>query len=308
MFQRSRQGLNLLGNALLKQRQSAPMGARFVSIEIVKARMESVKNIKKITSAMKMVAAAKLRKVQVETMLSRGMVQPWSRLMSDVANVKTEKSVLLPITSDRGLCGGINSIITKYTKTIHEQLCNDESDNRVSILGDKGKAQMARSLADKIDFVAQDYGKVAITFALASEISEELIKNTNNPGAIRILFSKFVNSITYKPCVSTVLSSESLAKVTEDGSWDKYEIEGPEKHEILQDLTEFQLTSTLYNGMMESYCSEYASRMAAMESSTKNASEMIDSLTLLYNRTRQAAITTELIEIISGAAALEDSS
>ena len=139
---------------------------------------------------------------------------------------------------------------------------------------------------------------------MACAVAEDILKTEYD--VTRIIFNRFVSAIAQKPTIATVLSPNALEKEAEAGSAiDQYEIEGPDRAELLQDLGEFQLATTLFTGMLENNCSEQSSRMSAMENSTKNAGEMLGKLTLTYNRTRQAGITTELSEIISGATALE---
>ena len=143
-----------------------------------------------------------------------------------------------------------------------------------------------------------------LTFAQAAAVCETLLRTEYD--AVRLVFNRFCSAISYKATVATVLSPDALEKAVEaGGALDAYEVEGPDRAELLQDLAEFHLAATLFNAMLENNCSEQAARMAAMESSTKNATEILGKLTLTYNRSRQASITTELIEIISGAAALE---
>ncbi|KAK9834034.1 hypothetical protein WJX81_004869 [Elliptochloris bilobata] len=280
-------------------------GVRQASQLAVKQRMRSVTNIQKITKAMKMVAASKMRIAQASTEKSRGLVQPFLKLLGDIPDADVEKNVTVAITTDKGLCGGINSTVCRYVRGMSSMYSADEGkEDRLVIVGDKGRAQLTRTHPKKIEEIIQDVGKVRITYAQASTIAEELLKTEYD--AARLVFNRFQSAISFKPTITTVLSPNALEKEVEaGGSLDQYEVEGPDRAELLQDLGEFQLASMLYNALLENNCSEQASRMSAMESSTKNATEMLSKLTLTYNRTRQAAITTELTEIISGAAALE---
>jgi len=164
---------------------------------------------------------------------------------------------------------------------------------------------LQRDQADKIVATVGDTQKVRLTFPQTCSIAEEILKTEYD--VARIVYNRFVSAIAQKPTIATVLSPDSLEKEAEaGGGLDKYEIEGPGRAELLQNLAEFNLATSLYTAMLENNCSEQSSRMSAMENSTKNAGEMLGKLTLTYNRTRQASITTELIEIISGATALED--
>ncbi|XBJ16043.1 hypothetical protein VPH35_007771 [Triticum aestivum] len=248
--------------------QIAPLGARSISTQIVRNRMKSVKNIQKITKAMKMVAASKLRAVQTRTENSRGLWQPFTALLGDAPSVNVKKNVIVAITSDKGLCGGINSTSVKVSKALQKMTSGPEKESKYVILGEKGKVQLIRDSRKHIEMTVSELQKNPINY---TQVMEK--------------------------------ESESGGKV---GQLDSYEIEGGEtKSEILQNLTEFQFSCVMYNAVLENACSELGARMSAMDSSSRNAGEMLDRLTLTYNRTRQASITTELTEIISGASALE---
>lgn len=263
--------------------------------------MRSVGNIQKITKAMKMVAASKMRSAQANTEKARGIVAPFLRLLGDLPSAQGEKNVWIPITTDRGLCGAINTMIAKYTRTA--VAAQGAENNSLIVIGEKGRSQLQRDMRSSISATFADTGKVRHTFPLACTIAEEILKTEYDVS--RIIFNRFVSAIAQKPTIATVLSPDALEKEAEaGGAIDQYEIEGPDRAELLQDLAEFQLATTLYTAFLENNCSEQSSRMSAMENSTKNAGEMLGKLTLTYNRTRQASITTELIEIISGATAL----
>ena len=264
--------------------------------------MRSVGNIQKITKAMKMVAASKMRSATVQTMNSRGIAAPFLKLLGDLPNAEGERNVYVPITSDKGLCGGINSSVAKYLRA-SLAAAGEGKDNQLVVVGEKGRALLVRDLKDRIYATVADTNKVKITFPEACAIAEEILKTEYDVS--RVLYNRFVSAIAQKPTIATVLSPAALEREAEaGGSIDAYELEGPDRPELLHDLAEFQLATTLFNCMLESNCSEQSSRMSAMENSTKNAGEMLGKLTLTYNRTRQASITTELIEIISGATAL----
>ncbi|KAK9868617.1 hypothetical protein WJX84_007088 [Apatococcus fuscideae] len=270
----------------------------------VKQQMRSVQNIQKITKAMKMVAASKMRVAQASTEKSRGITQPLVTLLGDLPATDVERNVAVAITSDKGLCGGINTTIAKAVRGTLTTTGGEDKQNSIVVIGEKGKAQLQRTNRSEIHSTMGDMAKIRITFPLASAVSEELLKTEYD--AARILYNRFVSAIAFKPTLATVLSPDALERSAEaGGKIDTYEIEGADRSQMLQDLAEFNLAVTMYNGLLENSCSENASRMAAMESSTNNASDLLSKLTLSYNRTRQAAITTELTEIVSGAAALE---
>jgi len=301
-------------NALLGS--EALSGVRHGSNQAVKQRIRAIKNIGKITKAMKMVAASKMRNAQTAVEHSRGIVEPFVRLFGDYPAVDPPRATTIAVTSDRGLCGGLNSNITKYTKTLLQMYkgagegftSEGGADQSLVTIGDKGRAQLQRVAPEKIKLSVADTYKEKVTFSQASLIAEEVLRERAD--SVRILFNKFHSAISFKPTMATVLSAEALDRQlsTEQGSkLDTYELEvAAERGDVLQDLAEFQLAATLYNAMLENNCSEHASRMSAMENSSKSAGEILDRLTLQYNRDRQSTITNELIEIISGAAALEE--
>ncbi|KAL6623049.1 hypothetical protein ACP70R_021482 [Stipagrostis hirtigluma subsp. patula] len=293
----------------VSQPEIAPLGARSISTQVVRTRMKSVKNIQKITKAMKMVAASKLRAVQIRTENSRGLWQPFTALLGDAPSVDVKKNVIVAITSDKGLCGGINSTSVKVSKALHKLTSGPEKESKYVILGEKGKVQLIRDSKKSIEMTVSELQKNPINYTQIAVLADDILKNVEFD-ALRVVFNKFHSVISFKPTMTTILSPEVMEKESESGGkvgdLDSYEVEGGEtKSEILQNLTEFQFACVLYNGALENACSELGARMSAMDSSSRNAGDMLDRLTLTYNRTRQASITTELIEIISGASALE---
>lgn len=287
----------------------APFGARNASNQAVRNRMRSVKNIQKITMAMKMVAASKLRTVQVKAENSRGLFQPFTVLLGDAPAIMGNKTLVVTLSTDKGLCGGINSTVVKYSRSLLKlnQMYGEGHDTKFVIIGDKAKAQLQRDYKKYISTYITETQKVSINFTQCAMIADEIIKN-NEYDVIKLVYNKFNSAVSFLPTVATLLSPEMLAGEEEQkiGNLEAYETEGVETQgEVLQNLAEFQLASVLYNAMLENATSEMGARMSAMDSSTRNAGEVLDRLTLSYNRSRQASITTELIEIISGAAALE---
>ncbi|XP_078155089.1 gamma subunit of Mt ATP synthase [Carex rostrata] len=295
-------------SAILSDELTAPLGARSISTQIVRNRMKSVKNIQKITKAMKMVAASKLRGVQVRTENSRGIWQPFTALLGDIPSVDVKKNVIVTISSDKGLCGGINSTSVKVSKALYKLTSGPEKEPQYVILGEKGKAQLVRDSKKSIALNITEIQKNPLNYTQVSVLADDILKNVEFD-ALRIVYNKFQSVVSFIPTVATVLSPEAVEKESEAGGklgeLDQYEIEGGDtKSEILQNLAEFQFSCVMFNAVLENACSELGARMSAMDSSSRNAGDMLDRLTLTYNRTRQASITTELIEIISGASAL----
>ncbi|KAH9609496.1 hypothetical protein KSS87_018709 [Heliosperma pusillum] len=284
-------------------------GARYISTQIVRNRMKSVKNIQKITKAMKMVAASKLRQIQSKTEKSRGLWQPFTALLGDIPSVDVKRNVIVTISADKGLCGGINSTSVKTSRAVNKLNAGSDKENKYVILGEKAKVQLIRDSKDNIELCITELQKNPLNYTQVSAIADDILKNVQFD-ALRVVYNKFASVVSFLPTVSTVLSPEVVERESEAGGklgdLDSYEIEGGEsKSEILQNLSEFQFSCVMFNAVLENACSEQGARMSAMDSSSRNAGDMLDRLTLTYNRTRQASITTELTEIISGASALE---
>ncbi|CAK7323236.1 unnamed protein product [Dovyalis caffra] len=312
--------------------EHVPLGVRSISTQVVRNRMKSVKNIQKITKAMKMVAASKLRLIQTKAENSRGLWQPFTALLGDTPSVDVKKNVIVTVSSDKGLCGGINSTAVKVSRAVSKVTSGPDKETKYVILGEKAKAQLIRDSKKNIAICMTELQKNPLNYTQVSVLADDILKNVEYD-ALRIVFNKFQSVVSFLPTMATILSPEVAERETESGGklgdLDSYEIEGGEtKGEILQNLTEFQFSCSssatlindyailvhmrtdstmqvLFNAVMENACSEQGARMSAMDSSSRNAGEMLDRLTLTYNRTRQASITTELTEIISGAAALE---
>ncbi|GMY15519.1 ATP synthase subunit gamma, mitochondrial [Fagus crenata] len=301
------QPITAVRSSLISEEQ-APLGVRSISTQIVRNRMKSVKNIQKITKAMKMVAASKLRAIQVRAENSRGLWQPFTALLGDTPSVDVKKNVIVTISSDKGLCGGINSTSVKNSKALQKLTSGPDKETKYVVVGEKSKAQLMRDTKD-IEISITELQKNALNYTQVSVLAVDILKNVEYD-ALRIVFNKFHSVVQFLPTTATVLSPEIVEREAESGgklgALDSYEIEGGEtKAEVLQNLAEYQFSCVLFNAVLENACSEQGARMSAMDSSSRNAGEMLDRLTLTYNRTRQASITTELIEIISGASALE---
>merc|ERR1712216_1077655 len=209
-----------------------------------------------------------------------------------MGDAEAENVLLVPFTSDKGLCGGVNSTIVKYSRALME--LQSESKSSMVVIGEKGKAQLERKEGDKINSFIGEMAKVTITFPQVSMIADKVLEE-GKFDKTHVLFNHF------KPIIATVGSPELIAKEKQE-ELNLYEFEeGFEEN--MQDLVELQLATTMWNAALENSTSENGARMNAMDSSYKNASEMLEKLTLIFNRGRQASITTELIEIISGATA-----
>ena len=289
------------------------------SLDDLKKRIASVKSTQKITKAMKMVAAAKLRKAQesaekgrpysekmnkVILNLSSGISDKENapKLLSGTGNDKVHLCVVM--TSDRGLCGGFNSNIIKKAKSYFSKILSEGKELKIITVGSKGNDQLKRMYGDKIIenisfkesknanyFDAAKVGKIVIDKFESSEFD-----------ICTIFYNQFKNVITQIPQAQQIvpLNSEDSEDNTSEES---YEFE-PDEDEILSNLLPKNISTQIFKAMLENSASEQGSRMSAMDNPTRNAGEMVDKLTIQYNRSRQAAITKELIEIISGAESL----
>jgi F-type H+-transporting ATPase subunit gamma len=212
------------------------------------------------------------------------------------------KVLLVPFTSDKGLCGGVNSYITRGCRNIIKKIELLGKTADIIVIGDKGRAQLGRTVGDKITRAATDVAAPG-TFALAAALTTEIMAaGAADYDAVVLVYNSFVNAAVYKQMYKVVYPFK--VQIEEGESLSAYEFDS-DKAEAIQDLYEFMLASEVFYSFMDGAASEQSSRMTAMENATQNAGAMINSLTLRYNRARQARITTELIEIISGASALE---
>jgi F-type H+-transporting ATPase subunit gamma len=276
--------------------------------------MVSTKNIKKITASMKMVSAAKLKGDEGRLKVARPFNAWTAQLAGPAMDVEDatfdelpQRTLLVPFTSDRGLCGGINTFITRATKQAVSSAKKAGKECDIVIIGDKGRAQIRRFLPEHIIRSATEVNAPG-TYALASALATELVEaGAADYDGICFIYNHFVNSAVYKqkykiirPFVREGEDGETLMDYEFDGD------QGNAKIEMMENMYEYALASNMFFTFMDSAASEQSSRMAAMENATKNAGELIGKLTLKYNRARQSRITTELIEIISGASALDD--
>jgi len=273
-------------------------------------KMVSTKNIQKITSSMKMVSAAKLKGDESRLTLAKSfnlwtsfICGPSLKLDPSSFEDIPQKNLIVPITSDKGLCGGVNSFISRGTRNCVVKLSSMGKQCDIVVIGDKGKSQMRRILGEKIIRSATEIGSPGC-FTLASALATEIIAvGSKKYDAIMIIYNSFVNAAIYQQVYKVI------KPFVPDGNLESmvnYEFEPDTKSEVLTDFYEYLLSSQIYHSLMEAATSEQSSRMTAMENASKNAGEMINSLNLQYNRARQARITTELIEIISGASAIDN--
>ena len=292
------------------------------SLKDIKNKINSVGSTKKITSAMKMVAASKLRRSQEKAESARPYSSRLEEMLSSLASSctsgegviqlltgtgKDEQYLIVPITADRGLCGGFNSNINRETFKFVKSLEGEGKSVKLLTVGKKSRDFFNRIMKDKIVESFTDLGSTGAGYDIALEISNKLqtLYFDGQFDKCVIVYNKFVSVITQEVTRQQLIpldiaqSDKSLEEKEEkDNSVYTYE---PDEESILKDLLPKNVSIQIFKVLLESNAGEQGARMAAMDNATRNAGEMIDSLTLVYNRTRQAFITKELIEIISGA-------
>ena len=290
------------------------------SLDDLKKRIKSVKSTQKITKAMKMVAAAKLRKAQESAEKGR----PYSQKMQNII-LNLTKSITDPenapkllvgtgkdntylcvvLTADRGLCGGFNSNICKLAKSNFKKFLSEGKDLKIITVGTKGLDQIKRDYGKYIIKKLSFKEKKQITYNEAEIVGNEIINlfKQNEFDKCILYYNNFKNVITQIPEAQQIIPAES--KISEPNKLNSFQYEfEPEEDEILEDLLPKNISTQVFKAFLENAASEQGSRMTAMDNATRNAGDLVDKLTINYNRSRQASITKELIEIISGAESL----
>ena len=290
------------------------------NLKELKNQIDSVRSTRKITQAMKMVAASKLRRAQDNAESARPYSEKIANIMASLAsgmkdsdisldlllgNKDNATHIIIAVTSDRGLCGGFNSSIVKAVKNKVKELKDMNADFQIICIGKKG-ADVLKGLFGENVITAENINDKN-SYDLAEDVSNELVKKLDNKefGTCSVIYNQF------KSVISQIVTEQSLIPCSIDSDEDKNDHENainfefePDEKEILSDLLPKNLAIQIYKAILESGAGEQGARMAAMDNATRNAGEMIDKLNLSYNRQRQAIITGELIEIISGAEAL----
>ena len=289
------------------------------SLKDLKNRIESVKSTRKITKAMQMVAAAKLRRAQEAAEEGRPYAERFSAVMAGLAasvggndgapklltgTGSDQVHLLVVMTAERGLCGGFNSNIARLARQHAQSLMANGKTVKILTVGKKGRDQLKRDLGDS--FVGHvDLTEVKrIGYSNAQDIARDVLArfDAGEFDVATLFFSKFVNVVSQEPTAMQIIPAKfESEEEASDGAFYEYE---PGEEEILADLLPRGVATQIFSGLLENGASEQGARMSAMDNATRNAGEMIDKLTIEYNRSRQAVITNELIEIISGAEAL----
>jgi len=289
------------------------------SLDDLKKRIASVKSTQKITKAMKMVAAAKLRRAQDSAEKGRPYSEKMNNVILNLSNGISDKEnapkllsgtgsdkihLCVVMTSDRGLCGGFNTNIIKKAKAYFSKISDEGKELKIITVGSKGNDQLKRAFGDKIIENISFKNSKNVNYFDADKVGKMIIEKFEKEefDVCTIFYNQFKNVITQIPQAQQIIPLEADKKDGElDGS--SYEFE-PDEDEILSNLLPKNISTQIFKAMLENSASEQGSRMSAMDNATRNAGEMVDKLTIEYNRSRQAAITKELIEIISGAESL----
>lgn len=298
------------------------------NLKDLRNRISSVESTQKITSAMKMVAASKLRRAQSAAENARPFAERMGRMLSGFAaslpegapvppllagTGKDDTHLIVAVTADRGLCGGFNGSIVREVRRRAAGLRKQGKTVKILCLGKRARDALKRQYGDAIIDTVEGLGRTVVPFSAARGIAERIATLFENGefDVCTVIFNRFQSAMTQHvtpqqiipfPIATADGEAESAAAET-TGAGGMYILE-PEESEILEALLPRNLAVQIHHALTESYASEQGSRMTAMDNATRNAGDMIDKLTLTYNRTRQAVITKELIEIVSGAEAL----
>ena len=289
------------------------------SLDDLKKRITSVKSTQKITKAMKMVAAAKLRRAQESAEKGRPYSEKINNIILNLSNSISDKEsaskflvgtgkddvhLCVIITADRGLCGGFNTNICRKAKNYFEKIIKEGKTLKIFTVGSKGHDQLKRAYGSYIIENINFKGYKQITYKEAEQVGDKIIKlfEESKFDVCKIFYNRFKNVMTQIPQEKQIIPIESNNEESKKIEI-SYEFE-PEEDEILNNLLPKNISTQIFAAFLENGASEQGSRMTAMDSATRNAGDLVDKLTITYNRSRQAVITKELIEIISGAESL----
>ena len=293
------------------------------SLKELRTRIATVKATQKITKAMQMVAAAKLRRAQTAAEAARPYATRMESVLSNLATAlegreggpplmvgtgKDAAHLLVVCTSERGLCGGFNSSIVRLAREHINRLLADGKEVKILCVGKKGYDQLARQFKSLIIDTVEFRGVRQIAFENAEQVGQKVLAlfDDGSFDVATLFFSRFKTVMTQIPTAQQIIPATIPTEAPSAGAelgGAVYEYE-PDEDEILTELLPLNISVQIFKALLENAASEQGARMSAMDSATRNAGDMIDKLTMLYNRSRQAQITKELIEIISGAEAL----
>ncbi|KAF4977259.1 hypothetical protein FZEAL_6199 [Fusarium zealandicum] len=273
--------------------------ATYATLREIEDRLKSIRNIEKITKTMKIVASTKLTRAQRAMNNSRSYGKTSNEVYENAETKALEsedkKSLIIVCSSDKGLCGGIHSGLSRYVRRLSAQ---GEAFDLV-LIGEKAKAQLSRTNAKGIQLTFSGIGKDVPTFADAQAIADQIVQLPTEYTDVKILYNSFINAQSYEASMIEAFSEEAI---TQSPNFSAFEIDD----EAIGNLREYSLSNSLFWALAEGHACEQSARRNAMDNASKNAGEMINKYQILFNRTRQAVITGELVEIITGATASED--
>lgn len=275
---------------------AAPQNARnMATLRELELRLKSVRNIEKITKSMKMIASTRLAKAQRALQSGKQYGIANAELFANTEPEEVGKRKLFVVlSSDKGLCGGIHSSVSKATRAAIKQA---DPESLVMIVGDKSKAQLSRAIPKNLALTFNQIGRDIPTFADAAAVADMIVRSGVKYDSIVIVYNKFVSALSFE---AASIEIQTEASLREAPGFKAYEMED----DVVKDLSEFALANALYATLVEGHAAETNARRNAMDNASKNAGDMIGSLQMKYNRGRQASITNELVDIITGASAL----
>jgi F-type H+-transporting ATPase subunit gamma len=290
------------------------------NLKVLKNRIASVKSTRKITKAMQMVAAAKLRRAQEAAEMSRPYTERFNAVMAGLAasvggsdsapkllsgTGSDQVQLMVVMTSERGLCGGFNTNIVKKAKAFAQAQLAAGKTVKILTVGKKGRDQLKRDYADHLVGHVDMSDVKRLSYADAQGVAKDVLARFDGGefDVATLFYASFVNVVSQIPQAQQIIPAKFEGDAADDGASTLFDYE-PSEEAILADLLPRGVATAIFSGLLENAASEQGARMSAMDNATRNAGDMIDSLTIQYNRSRQAVITNELIEIISGAEAL----
>ncbi|TVY20618.1 ATP synthase subunit gamma [Lachnellula arida] len=289
----------LKAGAAASVRPVAAPAATYATLREIEQRLKSISNIEKITKTMKIVASTKLNRAQRAMTESRQYGKTSNNVFEQAETKPLEsegkKTLIVVSGSDKGLCGGIHSGLSKQVR----RMLVETPDADLVVLGEKCKAQLSRSNSKNLVLSFSNVGKNIPTFAEAQAIADQISLLPGDYASIKIVYNKFVNATSYE---ATPIEAFSEEAIKESPNFSAFEIDD----EVLTNFREYSLSNTLFWALAEGHACEISARRNAMDNASKNAGDMIGKYQILYNRTRQAVITGELVEIITGASASEE--
>ncbi|KAG6333405.1 hypothetical protein ID866_5687, partial [Astraeus odoratus] len=279
---------------------AAPQNARnMATLREIELRLKSVRNIEKITKSMKMIASTKLAKAQRAMQAGKEYGSANSEIFQHAPpETPAKRKLFIVVSSDKGLCGGIHSSVSKAARRTLADAEQADPSSPIMVIGDKSKGQLSRVLGQNMVLTFNQIGRDIPTFADAAGVADLVVKSGVEYDSIAIVYNKFISAISYEAAVIE-LTNEKLLKESfnkQTAGFRAYEMED----DFTKDLAEFALANAIYAALVEGHACEQSARRNAMDNASKNAKDMINSLTLKYNRGRQAAITNELVDIITG--------